>query len=280
MEELENEGELEAIKLPKVVKEKVETLKQILSGRNSESQAFGSGRIPKFAREYEMAHGRRGKALIFNLINFPSLLKRNGAETDSENLEKTLSAVGFDVDLHVDKKKQGIESILGDVQKEDHSDADCLLVVMMTHGDEEGFLYDSSSWKFSPSKLWTPFTSDLCPSLAGKPKIFLVQACQGDRLDGVVKMSNRRCGELSSYELPNHVDFLIATSTISGKASLRNTLTGSYFISAVCKVLEEEANKEEEEANYSQDLLSILTEVARRVATEKPQVWETKIEFQ
>ena len=85
-------------------------------------------------------------------------------------------------------------------------------------------------------------------------------------------MSNKRCGELSSYELPNHVDFLIATSTISGKASLRNTLTGSYFISAVCKVLEEEANKEEEEANYSQDLLSILTEVARRVATEKPQV--------
>ena len=38
MEELENEGELDAVKLPKVVKEKVETLKQILSGRNSESQ--------------------------------------------------------------------------------------------------------------------------------------------------------------------------------------------------------------------------------------------------
>ena len=108
----------------------------------------------------------------------------------------------------------------------------------MTHGDEEGFLYDSQSWKFEAKKLWAPFTPDLCPTLAGKPKLFLVQACQGDQTDGVVKMSSNKSGGFSSYQLPNHADFLIATSTILGKSSLRNTLTGSYFISAVCKVLE------------------------------------------
>ena len=78
----------------------------------------------------------------------------------------------------------------------------------------------------------------------------------------MVKMAGNK--KFSSYELPIHADFLVATSTISGNASLRNTVTGSYFISAVCKVLDEEATYE--------DLLSMLTEVVRQVATEKPQV--------
>ena len=43
-------------------------------------------------------------------------------------------------------------------------------------------------------------------------------------------------------------------------------MTGSYFMSAVCEVLDEEAT--------SEDLLSMLTKVVRRVATEKPQVLE------
>ena len=212
-----------------------------------------------------MNNPRRGRAVVFNQINFSSAFypKRNGAETDGENLTQTLSALGFAVEVYMDRQSNEIELILKEVQEDDHSDADCVLVVMMTHGDKEGFLYDSRGWKFTPSKLWTPFTADLCPSLAGKPKIFLVQACQGNKLDGVVKMSSNN-KKFSSYELPIHADFLVATSTISGKASLRNTVTGSYFISAVCEVLEEEAT--------SEDLLSILTEVVRRVATEKPQV--------
>jgi len=261
MEELDNvegeECELDTVPVPKVVKE---TLK-ILTAKSS--QVLGRGNIPKEAREYTMNHERRGRAIVFNQINFSLDSKRNGAETDVKNLTHTLEALGFAVEIYVDKQSDEIESILKDVQKDDHSNADCILVVMMTHGDEEGFLYDSRGWKFLPSKLWAPFTADLCPSLAGKPKLFLFQACQGNPLDGVVKMSGKN-KKFSSYDLPIHADFLVATSTISGKASLRNTVTGSYFITAVCKVLEEEAAAE--------DLLSMLTAAVRRVATEKPQV--------
>ena len=60
---------------------------------------------------------------------------------------------------------------------------------------------------------------------------------------------------------------------------------GSYFISAVCEVLDEEAVHKvldeesvckvlDKEATSSEDLLSMLTEAVRRVATEKPQVPE------
>ncbi len=61
-----------------------------------------------------------------------------------------------------------------------------------------------------------------------------------------------------SYKIPSHADFLIAYSTIPGFYSWRNTTAGSWFVQALCHVLQREAQE--------RDLLSMLTRVARRVA--------------
>ena len=165
MEGPDDGGELECdrIKVPNVVK----ALKQKLGGTRSHLKADrGAGKIPKDAREYDMNHRRRGRAILFNQIDFhfPSpCSKRNGAESDSDNLTRALSALGFAVEEHVDKKVGEIESILTVVQRDDHSDADCLLVVMMTHGDEEGYLYDSDSWKFEAKKPSPPISARPLP---------------------------------------------------------------------------------------------------------------------
>ena len=94
----------------------------------------------------------------------------------------------------------------------------------------------------------------------GEPKLFLVQACQGDQTDGVVKMSSNKSAGFSSYQLPNHADFLIATSTILGKSSLRNTLTGSYFMERFFEGREENFSREQaaDEWNLNINLLHFL----------------------
>lgn len=56
---------------------------------------------------------------------------------------------------------------------EDHTDADCLIVVAMSHG-ESGLLHSIDSL-YPVDMLWTPFTGDRCSSLAGKPKLFFIQ---------------------------------------------------------------------------------------------------------
>lgn len=56
---------------------------------------------------------------------------------------------------------------------EDHTDADCLIVVAMSHG-ESGLLHSTDSL-YPVDMLWTPFTGDRCSSLAGKPKLFFIQ---------------------------------------------------------------------------------------------------------
>ena len=80
----------------------------------------------------------------------------------------------------------------------------------------------SSDQAYKPERLWSYFTAKQCPSLAGKPKLFFIQACQGTRLDrGVTLMEADSVTEndaaVSSYKIPNHADFLIAFSTIPGK---------------------------------------------------------------
>jgi len=56
---------------------------------------------------------------------------------------------------------------------EDHEDADCLIVVAMSHG-ESGLLYSHDSL-YPVDALWAPFTADRCASLTGKPKLFFIQ---------------------------------------------------------------------------------------------------------
>ena len=63
------------------------------------------------------------------------------------------------------------------VAKEDHSDADCLLVTVLTHGISSKYIYAQDSL-YEVESLWSPFTADKCLSLAGKPKIFIVQVIE------------------------------------------------------------------------------------------------------
>jgi len=216
----------------------------------------------KDAEFYNMNHRRRGKALIFNHMNFDQKLQlkiRKGTNCDRDNLRDTLMELDFEVnvfdDLHFDK----IEGLLESVSKEDHADADCILVTVLTHG-EHGFLYAFDQF-YKPERLWSHFSADKCKTLAGKPKMFFIQACRGEQLDHGMIMTRTETdgGATTSYKIPNHADFLVAYSTIPGFISWRNSTAGSWFVQAFCDVIQEA---------HSMDLLSILTKVCREVAYE------------
>jgi len=232
------------------------------------SRGAGSNGVPagismptsKDAEQYNMNHRRRGKAYIFNHMNFDPRLQlrpRNGTNCDRDNLRIILRQLDFEVEVHDDLPFKEIERILESASMEDHSDADCILVTVLSHG-ELGILY-ANDQPYKPDRLWTHFSADKCRTLAGKPKMFLIQACQGDQLDHGVNMTRTETDAgAASYKIPNHADFLIAYSTIPGFYSWRNTTAGSWFVQAFCHVIQREA--------HSRDLLSIMTRVCRKVA--------------
>ncbi|KAG8228019.1 hypothetical protein J437_LFUL003654 [Ladona fulva] len=216
--------------------------------------------VHKFAEFYNMNHKNRGKAIIFNHVNFTdtTLKARTGTDLDCANLGDKLMRLGFKVSTFHDLTSSEVKKIVDEAAQDDHSESDCLIVSVLSHGEKD-IIYTKDS-AYRTDSLWTPFTADKCPSLAGKPKIFFIQACQGDKFDsGVLLRRTETDGSPSSqYSIPVHADFLVAYSTIPGYFSWRNASKGSWFIQALCQELEERGDEI--------DILTLMTFVCQRVA--------------
>lgn len=79
---------------------------------------------------------------------------------------------------------QDIREQLKRVSCRDHSAYDAFVLVILSHGKEDGvYGIDGDTKKGSGFVLLDEITSlfdgTSCPSLSGKPKMFFIQACQG-----------------------------------------------------------------------------------------------------
>jgi len=236
---------------------------------NQSQQHVAAMPVEKDAEYYNMNHKKRGLAFIFNHKHFDprlGLKQRNGTDADRDNLRITLRQLEFEVNVYNDLPFKEMERVLEQAAAEtNHSDCDCILISVLSHG-ELGILY-ASDHAYKPDRLWSPFDAEKCPTLAGKPKMFFIQACQGDQLDSGVHLKTVSNTETDSsamsYKIPSRADFLIAYSTVPGYYSWRNTTAGSWFIQAVCHVLQRDRIKPD---GRERDLLSCLTRAARKVA--------------
>jgi len=220
--------------------------------------------IPKVSfskndQNYFMDHRSRGKCIIINNTYFdsPTLPERKGTQVDRDRLTSCFKKLDFDVQNWDEKNAMDIRINIDRLSKEDFTDQDCLIVCVLTHGDAN-CLYAKDE-KYYIEYLFESFKSDVCKTLAGKPKIFIIQACRGDRLDnGSIIQFDVEDSNSSDVRIPQWADFLMAYSTIPGYYSWRNTTNGSWFIQAFTSVLMD---------HYKElDLLSMFTITNQKVA--------------
>ncbi|XP_069545465.1 caspase-6-like isoform X2 [Brachyistius frenatus] len=128
------------------------------------------------AEEYKMGNKRRGLALIFNQERFfwrLGLNDRHGTNADRYNLEKRLQELNFEARSYDNYKQEEVLDKICEAAEEDHSDADCFLLVFLSHGENDHvYTYDG---KINIQLITAMFKGDKCKSLAGKPKIFILQ---------------------------------------------------------------------------------------------------------
>ncbi|XP_025939847.1 caspase-3 isoform X3 [Apteryx rowi] len=139
--------------------------------------------------------------------------------------------------------------------EEDHSKRSSFVCVLLSHG-EEGLIYGTDG-PLELKALTSLFRGDRCRSLAGKPKLFFIQACRGTEFDSGIE-TDSGSDEPMCQKIPVEADFLYAYSTAPGYYSWRNAAEGSWFIQSLCRMLREHARKLE--------LMQILTRVNRTVA--------------
>ncbi|KAF7398948.1 hypothetical protein HZH66_006845 [Vespula vulgaris] len=229
---------------------------------------------------YPMNGKNRGLAIIFSHTIFLGPYEpRIGNDVDCNRMESLLKELGFEVKIYKDRRKQQIFKILSEVSDMDHSDNDCLAIVVMSHGDP-GIL-QSYDEPYKVHEFWSKFTKTNCPSLEGKPKLFFIQACRGDETDSgiLLKSPNQtyfqyqslpKCNTMTDVKLlrytqeeleifltPGEPDFLIGYATTAGHCSFRRN-KGSWYIEELYSIFQQYGRK--------YDLLTLLTFVAQQVA--------------
>ncbi|XP_006816399.1 caspase-3-like [Saccoglossus kowalevskii] len=170
---------------------------------------------------YNMEHPRRGCAIIINNKNFENMEQRNGTEVDAHSLKTTLDKLAFDVVEHTDLSKDDMVATIKQISQSDHSDCDCLVVAILSHGsDAEVCGTDGKS--VDVDSLTEYFHGDKCPSLVGKPKLFFIQSCRGQKRDDGVPLESDGSEEPDSctkpqQRTPRAADILVFHSTVQGK---------------------------------------------------------------
>lgn len=217
---------------------------------------------------YNMNHTKRGTAIIFNNKRFArntNWCERIGTDVDCQNLENLFQKMGFNVEKHNNAQKQQMKSAMVNlVSKKDHRDADCFACAILSYG-EEGIIYGSDGQPISIEELVSPLKDDQL--LAGKPKLFFIQACPPEEeevpdLCGMLDEGVTQSDAVLIKRIPKEADFLIAYSVVPGSyawsSSKQGSQQGSFFIQALVDVLQKDWQRT--------DLLSMMTKVCGKVS--------------
>jgi len=147
--------------------------------------------------------------------------------------------------------------LLQTTAEKDFSRYDCFVCAILSHGKKDG-IYGTDEELIKIEAITSLFRRNECPSLEGKPKIFLFQACHGSRRDTVPVESDSDPIPLTSSSLPADADFLICFASAPDHESYRQAHLGSWFISSVVDVFKEYAEREH--------LMDMMLRVNNRVA--------------
>ncbi|KAI8485244.1 Casp10p [Branchiostoma belcheri] len=121
-----------------------------------------------------------------------------------------------------------------DQGKADHSNHDCFVCCIMSHGTM-GKVFSSDDVGLDICELMKPVNVKKCPSLKGKPKLFFIQACQGEKYQGRESFD----GDHDAKPIPficHEADFFLGLATVPGYVALRNP-DGAPYVKHLAKTL-------------------------------------------
>ncbi|OWF51397.1 Caspase-8 [Mizuhopecten yessoensis] len=228
---------------------------------------------------YKMDAKPRGVCVIINNEKFykvpgddcsKEMPDRIGTHRDAERLTTVFRKLDFRVETYNNQTDIEMAQLLSGVGYRNHNDFDCFVCCILTHG-ASGHIFGSNGKMVRIDILTGFFRAQVCPSLAGKPKLFFIQACQGrdkqggydieadtapipmyqpERRDLMVDINGREM-------IPDEADFILGYATVPGYVSYRSRSQGSWFINKLVDMLDKYA--------YRYDLLSVLVKVNEEV---------------
>ncbi|KAM9349159.1 caspase 20, apoptosis-related cysteine peptidase [Symphorus nematophorus] len=207
-----------------------------------------------------------GLCVIINNENFMFSKDRRGTNKDAQSLAEVFSWLGFRVLMCKDQtgdemdqalncfaslsnlsrlQELGVKEWIGngfnDLQKApEHGDA--FICCILSHG-KSGVVLGIDGKPLSIKQVTRTFKGSNQSALTGKPKVFLIQACQtADGTDGIhpgALLKDLQSDDSQALFIPEVADVLVAIATVEDYRAYRHITHGSWFVQSVCQQLKE-----------------------------------------
>ncbi|CAG5896285.1 unnamed protein product [Menidia menidia] len=238
---------------------------------------YEDNKRPRMDDAYPLNSRPVGLCLIINNVNFMESPMRKGSDKDAESLAVVFSWLGFRVLMCKDQTKDQMEETLAGFasltdflqpheqslqewsggaftapqQLLEHGDA--FICCVLSHG-RKGVVLGVDMKPLEIKQITRTFKGSDQSCLTGKPKVFLIQACQGGQIQPGVLLANLEPDNSGSQSNPVEGDVLVAIATVEDYVSFRHRTNGSWFVQSVCQQLKERCPRGE-------DIISILHHV-------------------
>ena len=210
-----------------------------------------------------------GLCVIMNntVFNTPQLGELEGGKKDEEDLKKLFKKLGFTVMVHKNLTAEKMKSTAEGYSHMKHSGV--FFLIILSHGGEGDVVYGTDGNEVEVHQLKELFYATKCPSLAGIPKIFMIDACRGSRNERVyrpetksaTKSSKRRASVTDSADV--YTIFASTRGTTAGIDSELGSHLTRNFVDIVTK------------ATYEKNFEEIMIKVKRHIQSIKTQTAET-----
>ena len=157
--------------------------------------------------------------------------------TDVKNARDVLcNDYGFHVETFSNLARKGIKQLMKAVSRVDHSNLNCLMVIILSHGGKQKGIYDKHGKQISVEDVTETFSFEKCPSLKKKPKIFFFETI----LNNTVIVST--CSSIQYPDMRDtHTCTIACTTTESASVSclqimveaLQMQLDSAQFVNVV-----------------------------------------------
>lgn len=180
-----------------------------------------------FLPKYDLTGECAGLGLI--LVNHKcGILDRIGASKDLQNFTHIFKNMKLKLSIQEDfKDPKSVLKFIGEEVKI-HQNLKSFFIAISTHGLDNDTIDCHDGKSMGLSDILSEFQ---IPILAGKPKVFLIQACRGDSED--TKVCQRIVADFAPTIATHESDVLKAYSCVKGYTSTREREVGSWFVAAL-----------------------------------------------
>ncbi|TNM98038.1 hypothetical protein fugu_014284, partial [Takifugu bimaculatus] len=200
--------------------------------------------------QYELLSQPTGLCVIINNENFLDMKQRSGTNKDAQSLAEVFTWLGFRVLMCKDQTKEKMDRALNcfaslkwsgstfvDLQG-DPKHGDAFICCILSHGEKSAVLGIDGE-PLCIKQIIRTFKATRQSALVSKPKMFLIQACQGKGIHRGVLLKDLQTDDCHTLSIPEEADILVATATVEDYVSFRHKIDGSWFIQSLCQELKE-----------------------------------------